>query len=145
MGAGGRRCSESSARKWRRKSPTVDPLGTSISTRSRPNTSAYEAKKSAVMVMSYTRQWSDGSQDRPNAKRAAATEGPGALSSTNSLSRFCFACLGLGLELFDAGDHRSQLLRGLEDRDGSSRHLDRRSRARVASHSGLAVANLEGA
>src|SRR5687768_8040779 len=42
-----------------------------------------------------------------------------------------------------AGNHRTQLLGGLEDRNGTSRDLDRRTSARVTRHARLAVPDLE--
>src|SRR5688500_5526237 len=44
---------------------------------------------------------------------------------------------------FHSRDHRTQLFGGLEDRNGTSRNLDRRTSTRVTSHASLPVPDLE--
>src|ERR1051325_5534233 len=67
---------------------------------------------------------------RPRRLVRAAGTAPGVGSGRDSLARL--------------RHHRSQLLTGLEDRDGTSGHFDRIAGARVARHASLTLADLEG-
>src|SRR5829696_979902 len=142
-GDGGSRSAPGCARTAESTSPTVESRGSSMSSDDAPSASAYEAKRRRVTVMgasaSYTSTDAEGSTTSTKPRQV-----PGLKRSAEKRLRFRHL-LGVVLELFDRDvrHHRAELLRGLEDRHRTRRHLYWRSSARIARHPCLAVANLE--